>query len=160
LAHVLFVCTANQCRSPMAEVLFKQLLEIKGQGQGWQVGSAGIWAVEGAPATDLSRRAMRQRGLELNHHRSRPVSGEMLSQVDLILVMEARHRNFLKSEFPEFAERVHLISDMTGEGHEIKDPVLGTMETYRATADELANILDRGFERILELTGKNGVEKV
>jgi protein-tyrosine phosphatase len=148
LPSVLFVCTANRCRSPMATALFKDLLGRSGLLDRCRVESAGTWAEEGQPATSLACQAMRERGLDLSDHRSRRVSGELLSAFDLILVMEQGHQEALRVEFPEVKDRVHLLAGMTGEDFTIPDPYGGTIETYRALTEELADVLQRGLPRI------------
>lgn len=135
----------------MAEALFRQQLDQAGFGEGWRVESAGVWANEGAPATTYSCQVLRERGLDLDNHRSQPVGAELLSEFDLILVMEDRHRAFIQANFPQAADRVYLLTAMVDQAHNIDDPVWGTEETYRSTVKELEDLLDRGFERILEL---------
>ena len=135
----------------MAEALFRQRLDRAGLGEGWRVESAGVWANEGAPATAYSRQVLRERGLDLENHRSQPVAAELLAEFDLILVMEDRHRAFIQANYPQAADRVHLLTAMVDQAHNIDDPVWGTEEAYRATEKELDDLLDRGFERIVEL---------
>lgn len=136
----------------MAEALYKDQLVQAGQGDGWRVESAGAWAVEGARATDFARQVMRERGLDIDGHSSRPVTEEMLQDFDLILVMEARHKEFLHNQFPKFAERIYLMSGMIDRALDVEDPVWGTLETYRVTVEEMVDILERGNDCILELT--------
>ena len=138
----------------MAEALFRQQLDQAGFGEGWRVESAGIWANEGAPATAYSRQVLRERGLDLEDHRSQPVGAELLGEFDLILVMEDKHRTFIQANYPQAANRVYLLTAMVDQAHNIDDPVWGTEETYRSTVKELEDILDQGFERILELANK------
>ena len=138
----------------MAEALFRQRLDQAGLGEGWRVESAGVWANEGAPATAYSRQVLRERGLDLDNHRSQPVGAELLSEFDLILVMEDRHRAFIQANYPQAAGRVHLLTAMVDQTHNIDDPVWGTEEAYHSTEKELEDLLDQGFERILELVNK------
>jgi len=147
---VLFVCTANQCRSPMAEALFKKLLADRGL-SGWRVESAGTWTQNGIPATRFAQITMQQRGLDISAHRSREVTGDLLRQFDLILTMEEGHKEALRFEFPEVAGRVFLLSEMADKAFEIDDPVGQPLETYRRTADEIHALLEAGLERIQEL---------
>ncbi len=135
----------------MAEVLFRQRLDRAGLGEGWRVESAGVWAIEGAPATTHSREVMRERGLDLDDHRSQPVGARLLGEFDLILVMEDRHRVSIQRNFPQAADRVYMLTAMIDQAHNIDDPVWGTEETYRSTVKELEDLLDRGFERIVGL---------
>ena len=148
---MLFVCTANQCRSPMAEALFSQRLDQADLGEGWRVESAGVWATEGTPATAYSRQVLRERGLDLDDHRSQPVGAELLGEFDLILVMEDRHRAFIQANYPQAADRVYLLTAMVDQAHNVDDPVWGAEEAYQSTVKELEDLLDRGFERIVEL---------
>jgi protein-tyrosine-phosphatase len=150
---VLFVCTANQCRSPMAEALFQERLREMGLDSEWDVVSAGTSAFGGSPPTHFARQAMKERGLDLSDHRSKPVSAAMLQEVDLVLVMEARHKSQLRSRFPHEAKKVHLLTEMVGEKRDIDDPVLGHLERYQETAEELDRILERGTKRIVKLAG-------
>jgi protein-tyrosine-phosphatase len=155
LPAVLFVCSANQCRSPMAEALFREHLAKMGISDDWRVESAGVWAMEGAPATALARDVMSERGLDISLHKAQGVHADLLRDFDLVLVMEDRHQKSLERNYPEQADKVFLLTAMAdGEG-DVDDPVWGTKETYRATVDELVNLLVQGFTKIEDLISQS-----
>lgn len=85
---VLLVCTANQCRSPMAEVLLAD--ELARRGVPTRVGSAGLGRA-GVPAAPEAVRALARRGLSLEDHRSRTLDAALLAEADLVVTMERRH---------------------------------------------------------------------
>jgi protein-tyrosine-phosphatase len=151
---VLFVCTANICRSPMAQVLFKDLAvrEIPG-GADWVVDSAGTWATRGQSASDNSVVVMAKRGLNLSRHKSKIVSAVLLDTFDLILVMEPGHKEALRIEFAGAAERVFLLSEMSGPPVPIGDPYGSSEERYEKTAAEIEGYLRAGLPKILKLVG-------
>lgn len=148
MPSVLFVCTANICRSPMAAALFKARLKDK---PGWRVESAGTWAPEGEPAAARAQLALRGRGLDLGKHRSRTVTPELLEQFDLILTMERGHKEALVAEFPEIASRVYLLSEMLGSWFDVRDPMGGTQAEFEHTLRELDEILAQGQAKIEQL---------
>jgi len=151
MPSVLFICTANMCRSPLAEVIFRDLLRRNGLLGDWLVHSAGVGAVHGQPATEFSRQVAAERGLDLSSHRSKPVDRASMQAADLVLVMDAGHRQALREGYPQAADRVHLLSEMAGEGGPVEDPVGSPIEKYRLTADRITDLLTRGLDRIREL---------
>jgi len=149
ITSVLFVCTANQCRSPMAEVMMRNWLEQKGRTGSWRVASAGIDASPGIPATGTAQRAMLERGIDLNHHRSQQVSEKLLAESDIILVMEDWHKTQLLKEFPAYADKVCLIRERAGLQGDVDDPVGLPLDEYRKTADELQSLIITIFQEQL-----------
>ena len=95
----------------MASAIFKEMLRENQDPQAWQVESAGTWALEGQSAADGSQTVMIERGLDISDHLSKGVSRELLQSFDLILTMEWGHKEALRTEFPEIASRIHLLSD-------------------------------------------------
>jgi protein-tyrosine-phosphatase len=160
---VLFVCTANICRSPMAAALFSaHLKEVRADWQDWEVVSAGTWAPKGKSASDFSQNVMRSRGLDIRGHRSRVVNTQMLEDADLILTMETGHKEALGLEFPFAASRIFLFNEMVGQCDSVTDPYGGTLDQYEATAAWMETVLEKGMDRILSLaagsesSAKNG----
>lgn len=151
MPSVLFVCSANQLRSPLAEVLFRSHLERRGLGETWQVASAGVWALEGSPAARAALQTAAGRGLNLAQHTARPVTEAVLRTADLVLVMEREHLDALRETFPEFGDRVHLMTQMVGEQGEVEDPIGLPLERVRTLMDELERILQAGWPRIQAL---------
>jgi protein-tyrosine-phosphatase len=151
MPSLLFVCSANQLRSPLAEVLFRSHLERRGLGGAWQVASAGVWALEGSPAARAALQTAASRGLNLAQHVARPVTEELLRGADLVLVMEREHRDALQEAFPSFGDRIHLMSEMVGEAGEVEDPIGLPLERVRSLMDELERILQAGWPRIRAL---------
>ena len=152
MPSVLFVCTANICRSPMAEVLFIDQLNRRGLDPAqWQVESAGTWAEEGYPASRNSAEVMKERGMDLSQHHSRIVTAELLTQFNLILVMESNHKEALRIEFPNQADRILMLSEMAGEKRPVEDPIGQDMSAYRKCANEIQNLIMQGWENILRL---------
>jgi protein-tyrosine phosphatase len=153
MPSVLFVCTANICRSPLAMALFRHRLEQQGELPGWRIESAGTWAMEGEPPALKSIMLLGRRGINLRSHRSRTVSRELLQSFDLILTMERGHKEALRAEFPEIASRTFLLTEMVGENRDIIDPMGGSLEAFELTIRDLEDIFERGQAEITRRAG-------
>ncbi len=156
MRSVLFVCTANICRSPMAAALLRaRLQKEQPDWQDWRVDSAGTWALDGDMAAKNSRQVMTERGLDITNHRARTVTEAMLREYDLILTMEPGQKEALQIEFPAVAGRVFLLDEMGGGAVAVADPYGGSLAEYRKAAETMDQMLARGMARILELAGRN-----
>lgn len=154
MTHILVICTANICRSPVAMALLRDRLEGKGLSD-WTVGSAGTWAMVQRGAATYSRAAMAQYGLDIDDHVARMVEEEYLREADLVLCMEEGHVEALQNEFPQYADRIYLITEMAGPGYSVADPYGGQYIDYQRMAAEMAGIIDRGLDRIIALAVQN-----
>ena len=149
---ILFVCTGNICRSPMAAGLLRQRLAEEGLEDRYEVASAGVWALDDRPASENAVSVMAERGINIGQHVAHTVTAQDVSAAVLILVMSHEHEQMLRNTWPQYAWKVHRLSEMAGKRRDIEDPYRGPIEEYRESADTIADYIERGFERILELT--------
>jgi protein-tyrosine-phosphatase len=151
MPSVLFVCTANRFRSPLAAAFLVMALKEMGIAESWRIGSAGTWATPGQPVLPSVSDAAQGFGIDFSDHRSARVSRQLLSDYDLILVMQASHKEALRSEFPELEERVYLFSDVVERrSYDIPD-ALASEQGAREIATELNALIRRGLEHICVL---------
>jgi protein-tyrosine phosphatase len=138
---VLFVCTGNTCRSPMAEAIFRRMMAERFscrpeevEEHGVVVASAGIAAWGGGRASSNAVEAIREIGGDLTAHESQPVTENLVRQADLIWTMTASHRAAVIAQFPEAGGRVALLSP---DRVDVLDPIGGPLATYRKCADQI-----------------------
>lgn len=148
---VLFVCSANQCRSPMAEVLFKDLVSRLEPDVRWDVASAGCWGRPNNLATTTAIEVMKDRGLNLDDHLSQPVTEALLGKYHLVLVMEEEHKRFILRNFPDVGKNTHLLYEMVDKQKEIWDPVGMSKHAYENCAEEILRIMRESFQKISAL---------
>jgi len=146
---IIFICTANICRSPLATALFRE--KVRQSDERWRVESAGTWAYEGERAVENVFQVLESRGLDISDHRSRLATHDLLASFDLILTMEQGHMEALKAEYPDLAGRIYMLSEVTSQNLDIKDPMGGPLYEFEETAKEFERIFDQGFENILRL---------
>lgn len=156
MPHILIVCTANICRSPMAMAILDRKIREKDFPGDWKVTSAGTWARNGIPASEHGRNIMNDWGMDISGHRSRIVNHDMLHDADLVLTMEQGHKEALRAEFPDVAGKVFLLTEMIGISSDIRDPYGGPVADYLETAQELDSLIEDGLDRIIRLANHPG----
>jgi protein-tyrosine phosphatase len=135
----------------MAEVLFEALLAERGADRGWRVESAGVWAYGGSSATGHAQTVVGEQGLDLSKHRSKSTSPQLVMDFDLLVVMEEAHKSELRSLYPGIARKIYTLRELAGGQGDFQDPVGGSLEEYRKTRDELEDLLEYAYPRILKL---------
>jgi protein-tyrosine phosphatase len=135
----------------MAEGLLRQRLAEEGLESHYEVRSAGVWAVDGRPATENALVVMAERDIDITDHIAHTINADDVAESDLILVMSREHAQMVRQTWPQYAWKIHRLSEMAGRRQDVQDPYGGPIEEYRTCADTIARYLDRGMERILEL---------
>ena len=145
--HVLFVCTGNTCRSPMAEALFRKLTEGRDD---YAVSSAGVAAVDGGPPSPDGMAVLKKRGVGLDGFRSRLVTDAIVAQATHVFAMTAGHMATLERMFPEAADKLYLTCEFaeipgSGIGCDVPDP----FGMGRGAYERVARVLEVALPAII-----------
>ena len=138
--HILIVCTANICRSPMAAGLLQHFLAGQsGPLRNLQVLSAGIAARGGDPISDNAAVAMRKVGIDLSGHRSQPVTQQLLDDALVVLCMTESHRAMLQLQYDPVPKHLYLFRQFLPRpvDPEVEDPYGGPLSVYESCRDNL-----------------------
>ncbi|MBN1337194.1 MAG: low molecular weight protein arginine phosphatase [Deltaproteobacteria bacterium] len=144
-SRLLFLCTGNICRSPMAAALARRYAEATGREV--EVRSASVMGLEGRPAAPHAVKVMEEIDLDLAGHRSQPMTPDLLRWADWILVMELGHAQAVRDMAPEVEDRVLLLGSFCGL-LEIPDPLGGWASRYRRSRDQIRTCVERFVDRL------------
>ncbi len=152
---ILFVCTGNSCRSPMAKGIFDKLIEDSPQIRKSEINiltlSAGTNATKGNLPSEYAQQAVKKYGVDIRHHLSQPLTKERIDLADLILVMEPKHKEQVLALAPLAKNRTFLITDyVEDKTQEIPDPYGQPLEKFQEVADLLYKILQKVYKLVIK----------
>jgi glycine hydroxymethyltransferase len=157
---ILFVCTGNVCRSPMADGLLRHAL---GNGPNVRVFSAGLGALDGQPATEASVDVMAELGIDISRHGSQSLRVPLVEAADFIFTMTRQQQDAIQAIYPMAAEKTFLLREFEDAeviGKDIADPIGQPIEVYRRTRDQIRAALPSIIEFITqtEAAGQKAAE--
>ena len=143
--NILFVCTGNTCRSPMAEGMTRALAKQKGLDV--TTLSAGLFAAYGAKVSPEAVIAVKEL-VDISGHESRPVKVEFIEASDLIIGMTEDHKKVLLRQFPEAADKIKTLAEWGGQSGDVADPYGGSQEVYNQCAEQMYNLINAGLDSL------------
>ncbi len=138
---LIFICTGNICRSPMAEYMLRSLLGSESE---WTVESAGLLAANGVPASQAAIQVLAaDEDIDLRPHRSRMLTPEMVAYADMLVCMSPTHKRHIVHLVPSAAEKTYILTefDLQSEDPEIYDPIGHSVPIYRQIKNQIKSAL-------------------
>lgn len=139
--NILFVCTGNTCRSPMAQALFTKELAKRGKTENFTVISAGISATDGDPATKEAVLAMEELSIDITDHKAQKINDSLLTAADLIITMTGQHKAAILTLYPQYHGKVYTLREYAG--NEAKEEALSKLKEIDKKEAELRQQLDK-----------------
>ncbi|HUX46922.1 MAG TPA: low molecular weight protein arginine phosphatase [Desulfosporosinus sp.] len=133
---LLFICTGNTCRSPMAEGLAREMF-----GDSVEIGSAGMEACVGESASTHALEVLKELNVDISKHRSRRIRAELMADADWIIPMTQAQEEALKRFFPQYDHKIRYLGDWGDQKRDVLDPWSGILDVYRQTAHEIGELL-------------------
>ncbi|KQL21510.1 low molecular weight protein arginine phosphatase [Cytobacillus solani] len=145
MTRVLFVCTGNTCRSPMAEAILKSK-----NLPGIEVKSAGVYAMDGSAASENTRKVLAEHGIVFDSHQASMLNDELVSWTSYIITMTASHKAAVISMFPDAAGKIFTLKEFAigNSKSDIADPFGGPIEQYRHTYNEMNDMMIKIIQRL------------
>ena len=145
---IVFVCTGNTCRSPMAEGFLKAIAEKNGE-TAYEIYSRGICAAEGEGVSEFSEMSAKEMGVDISDHISTQLTADDISDADFIITMTNEQSAFLKYELKKYADKIFSVSEYAGT-KDITDPYGGTLEFYKKCSEDIYKACEIIYNKISE----------
>ena len=143
-------------RSPIAAGILQKEIDQSEDSTNWVIRSAGTWTTNGSPLPPITRQIGRQLGLySIERHRTQQLDEKLLEETDLIVVMEGNHKEAIIDEFPQYKDKIFLLSEIADNKlYDIPDPTSPGIDAEEITS-ELLKLISTGYSQILDTAKKH-----